>query len=96
TMGSEMILFSDIFMINKHHGCNTKCNKSTSANGGFPHLRKCSKCVCLDGYGGPLRDKRPPGCGEDLIAIADKQVVDLKLGMSPGLKNKFDFCNYMI
>ncbi|KAE9412677.1 hypothetical protein Angca_005494, partial [Angiostrongylus cantonensis] len=31
TMGSQLISFSDVYMINEHYECNAKCNKSTSA-----------------------------------------------------------------
>ncbi|KAE9420458.1 hypothetical protein Angca_010283, partial [Angiostrongylus cantonensis] len=99
TMGSELISFSDIFVVNEHHGCNEKCNKFTSAkcaNGGFPHPRNCSVCICPSGYGGVLCDRRPSGCGEDLVATAEKQLVDMKLGFGSQLRDQYDFCHYMI
>ncbi|KAE9421097.1 hypothetical protein Angca_010296, partial [Angiostrongylus cantonensis] len=99
TMGSRMISFSDIFMINEHHGCNAKCSKLKSAkcaNGGFPHPRNCSMCICPGGYGGALCDRRPPGCGEDLVATSEKQKVDFRLGGGFRLRDRFEFCNYMI
>ncbi|KIH66570.1 astacin [Ancylostoma duodenale] len=37
--------------------CNDK-NPAKCANGGFPHPRECSKCVCPSGYGGDLCDRR--------------------------------------
>ncbi|KAE9412646.1 hypothetical protein Angca_003791, partial [Angiostrongylus cantonensis] len=55
TMVSEIISFSDIYMINEHYGCNERCNKSTSAkceNEGYPHPRNCSMYICPSGYGG--------------------------------------------
>ncbi|KAE9420639.1 hypothetical protein Angca_007388, partial [Angiostrongylus cantonensis] len=99
TMGSELISFSDIFTINEHYGCNAKCNRSTSAkceNEGFPHPRNCSICICPGGYGGTLCDKRPPGCGRNLVATREKQLVDYKLGSASSIKDQFDFCNFMI
>ncbi|KAE9420616.1 hypothetical protein Angca_003314, partial [Angiostrongylus cantonensis] len=99
TMGSDLISFSDIFVINEHYGCNAICNKSTSAkcaNEGFPHPRNCSICICPSGYGGLLCDKRPLGCGEDLVATNKKQIVNRRLGFGSGLRDHFDFCNYMI
>ncbi|KAE9420652.1 hypothetical protein Angca_010258, partial [Angiostrongylus cantonensis] len=99
TMGSDLISFSDIFMINEHYGCNAKCNKSTSAkcvNEGFPHPRNCSTCICPSGYGGRLCDRRPPGCGRDLVAIRRKQIVNCSLGYGSDLRDQFHFCNYMI
>ncbi|KAE9412590.1 hypothetical protein Angca_010273, partial [Angiostrongylus cantonensis] len=99
TMGSELISFSDIFMINEHYGCNEKCNKSISAkcaNEGFPHPRNCSICICPGGYGGALCDRRPPGCGEDLTATRKKQTVTYRIGFGTRLRDQFNFCNYMI
>ncbi|KAE9412661.1 hypothetical protein Angca_010288, partial [Angiostrongylus cantonensis] len=99
TMGSELISFSDIFMVNEHYGCNKKCNNRTSVkceNEGFPHPRNCSTCICPSGYGGALCDRRPPGCGEDLVATSEKQLLIGKLGRGSALRDQFDFCNYMI
>ncbi|KAE9413861.1 hypothetical protein Angca_010268, partial [Angiostrongylus cantonensis] len=99
TMGSDLISFSDIFMINEHYGCNVKCNKSTSAkcvNEGYPHPRNCSICICPSGYGGPLCDRRPPGCGGDLVATSVEKVLIGSLGIGIGLRDQFTFCHYMI
>ncbi|KAE9415398.1 hypothetical protein Angca_006131, partial [Angiostrongylus cantonensis] len=99
TMGSHLISFSDIYMINEHYGCNARCNKSTSAkcaNEGYPHPRNCSICICPNGYGGALCDRRPPGCGEDLVATSERKSVVSRLGFGTGLKDEYDFCNYMI
>ncbi|KAE9420654.1 hypothetical protein Angca_010260, partial [Angiostrongylus cantonensis] len=99
TMGSDLISFSDIFMINEHYGCNAKCNKSTSAkcdNEGFPHPRNCSICICPSGYGGTLCDRRPPGCGADLVAKSSTQIVHYTLGNDTRARYQFEFCNYMI
>ncbi|KAE9416757.1 hypothetical protein Angca_010290, partial [Angiostrongylus cantonensis] len=76
TMGSPIVSFSDIFVVNERYGCNARCNKSTSAkclNEGFPHPRNCSICICPGGYGGALCDRRPSGCGEDLEATRRKR-----------------------
>ncbi|KAE9415875.1 hypothetical protein Angca_010292, partial [Angiostrongylus cantonensis] len=99
TMGSHMISFSDIFMINEHYGCNERCNKSNSAkcvNEGYPHPRNCSMCICPGGYGGTLCDRRPPGCGEYLTATNETQTVYYRLGSGSELRDLFDLCNYMI
>ncbi|KAE9414413.1 hypothetical protein Angca_006797 [Angiostrongylus cantonensis] len=99
TMGSDLISFSDVFMINEHYGCNEKCNKSTSAkcvNEGYPHPRNCSICICPRGHGGALCDRRPPGCGEDLVATRRKRTVVYRLGSGSDLRDQFDFCNYII
>ncbi|KAE9417407.1 hypothetical protein Angca_010251, partial [Angiostrongylus cantonensis] len=102
TMGSPMISFSDIYMINQHYGCNAICNKSTSANcvnEGYPHPRNCSMCICPSGYGGALCDRRafpPPGCGEYLVATSEKQTQVCRIGFGSNLRDHFIFCNYMI
>ncbi|KAE9413860.1 hypothetical protein Angca_010267, partial [Angiostrongylus cantonensis] len=99
TMGSELISFSDIFMINEHYGCNARCSKATSAkcaNEGYPHPRNCSTCICPSGYGGTLCDRRPPGCGEDLVAKNRTQNLIYGLGFGTSTRNQFNFCNYMI
>ncbi|KAJ1355111.1 Astacin (Peptidase M12A) [Parelaphostrongylus tenuis] len=99
TMGSDLLAFSDIYTINEHYGCNKKCSKSTSANctnGGFPHPRDCSICICPGGYGGALCDQRPSGCGADLTATPVEKLLVVNLGHGTGLRDEFDFCNYMI
>ncbi|KAE9412488.1 hypothetical protein Angca_010262, partial [Angiostrongylus cantonensis] len=99
TMGSDLISFSDIFMINEHYGCNAKCNKSISAkcaNDGYPHPRNCSMCICPSGYGGILCDRRPPGCGKDLFATNRMQKIACKVGTGTSTRIQFSFCNYMI
>ncbi|KIH59434.1 hypothetical protein ANCDUO_10336 [Ancylostoma duodenale] len=61
TLGSEMISFVDLYVLNQHYKCSEKCkNKPTAtcANGRFPHPHKCVKCICPSGYGGPLCDRR--------------------------------------
>ncbi|KAE9416756.1 hypothetical protein Angca_010289, partial [Angiostrongylus cantonensis] len=99
TMGSPIVSFSDIFVINERYGCNARCNKSTSAkclNEGFPHPRNCSICICPGGYGGALCDRRPPGCGKDLEATSMERSLAYRLGFGTGLRDRFDFCNYVI
>ncbi|KAK6044579.1 hypothetical protein COOONC_17916 [Cooperia oncophora] len=75
------------------------CPNATSAkcqNGGFPHPRKCSECICPSGYGGTLCDKRPPGCGDTLKATERKQIIVKRLGFGGGVRDEFEFCNYWI
>ncbi|KAL6743369.1 hypothetical protein Aduo_016414 [Ancylostoma duodenale] len=65
TMGSHLLSFLDLSMMNEHYKCKEKCPKSTSAqckNGGFPNPRNCKICICPSGFGGDVCDQRsPPG-----------------------------------
>ncbi|KAJ1370855.1 Astacin (Peptidase M12A) [Parelaphostrongylus tenuis] len=80
-----------------------KCSKESSAkceNGGFPHPRDCSKCICPSGYGGRLCNERPSGCGKILTATNEYQelwdVVGNKNYVHNGENDEFYFCNYWI
>ncbi|KHJ95567.1 shTK domain protein [Oesophagostomum dentatum] len=70
TMGSDMVSFYDVSMMNEHYNCKARCEaKGTNCqNGGFPNPNNCSICICPSGYGGTLCNERPPGCGETLTA----------------------------
>ncbi|VDM56948.1 unnamed protein product [Angiostrongylus costaricensis] len=57
-MGSDLIAFSDIFVVNEHYGCNGLSTSAKCVNEGFPHPRDCSTCICPSGYGGSLCDQR--------------------------------------
>ncbi|VDM60463.1 unnamed protein product [Angiostrongylus costaricensis] len=61
TLGSPIISFYEKLMMNMHYKCLDKCNAPSSAtckNGGFPHPRTCTRCICPSGYGGNLCDSR--------------------------------------
>ncbi|EYC15511.1 hypothetical protein Y032_0036g3184 [Ancylostoma ceylanicum] len=76
TMGSPMISFIDLSMMNKHYRCKAICKKKSSANcknGGFPHPRDCQKCICPGGYGGPLCDELPKDCDQGIEVVASKE-----------------------
>ncbi|PIO54034.1 hypothetical protein TELCIR_24611 [Teladorsagia circumcincta] len=99
SMGSQILSFIDKSMINDHYNCKAKCPKASSAkcqNGGFPHPRKCSECICPSGYGGALCDQRPTGCGQTLKAKESKQFLIDKLGFPSGVRDEFMFCNHWI
>ncbi|PIO53654.1 hypothetical protein TELCIR_25004 [Teladorsagia circumcincta] len=99
SMGSQILSFIDKSMINDHYNCKAKCPEATSAkcqNGGFPHPRKCSECICPSGYGGALCDQRPAGCGQTLKAKDNKQFLIDKLGFPSGVRDEFAFCNHWI
>ncbi|EYB81875.1 hypothetical protein Y032_0372g153 [Ancylostoma ceylanicum] len=77
TLGSPMISFIDLSLINEHYNCKRICTKTRNPakceNGGFPHPRDCSKCICPGGYGGRLCDKRPDDLGAILNATTGWQ-----------------------
>ncbi|KAJ1373972.1 Astacin (Peptidase M12A) [Parelaphostrongylus tenuis] len=76
TLGSYILSFYEKLMVNLHYKCLDKCPKESfdkCGNGGFPHPRDCSKCVCPSGYGGRFCKQRPPGCGKELTATDEWQ-----------------------
>ncbi|PIO55209.1 astacin, partial [Teladorsagia circumcincta] len=99
TLGSPFIGYYDLLMINKHYNCTDICkNKPSSCkNHGFPNPRDCNRCICPSGYGGPLCDRRPDGCGSELVATDKWQQFTDKLGEA-GDSPREDFmkCNYWI
>ncbi|VDO19008.1 unnamed protein product [Heligmosomoides polygyrus] len=61
TMGSDMVAFYDVSMMNEHYNCKALCQPVDSAkcqNGGFPNPNNCMVCVCPSGYGGILCNER--------------------------------------
>ncbi|WKY01453.1 hypothetical protein Q1695_015448 [Nippostrongylus brasiliensis] len=100
SMGSHMLSFFDIYTVNKHYNCFEKCankaNKAQCQNGGFPHPRDCSKCICPNGYGGTLCDQRPSGCGQDLQATERMQSLAVRVGYGNSMRDDFDLCHYWI
>ncbi|EYC33324.1 hypothetical protein Y032_0002g723 [Ancylostoma ceylanicum] len=102
TLGSHIISFYELLMLNKHYGCMARCKEATSAKckmGGFPHPRNCSKCICPSGYGGDFCDQRPEGCGAVLTATTTYKTLRDKLGNARAgqvAREDFMFCNYWI
>ncbi|KAK6725861.1 hypothetical protein RB195_004281 [Necator americanus] len=103
TLGSAIISFNDLFMVNTHYNCTKKCNPDTSAKcqmNGYPHPRNCAKCICPGGYGGDLCDKRPDdGCGEVLMANTSYQYQDVEVGdRNAGFNKRVELttCTYWI
>uniref|UniRef100_W6N977 Metalloendopeptidase n=1 Tax=Haemonchus contortus TaxID=6289 RepID=W6N977_HAECO len=77
TIGSQMISFYDLSMINTHYKCNVlrniaaKCTTGAKCvNGGKRNPKNCATCICPAGYGGALCNQRPAGCGAVLTAAA--------------------------
>ncbi|EYC32056.1 hypothetical protein Y032_0003g1374 [Ancylostoma ceylanicum] len=77
TMGSPLISFTDLAMVNKHHNCEDSCRgKPTEcANRGFPNPNNCDICVCPSGYGGDRCEDKPDKCGKVLNATEKWQTV---------------------
>ncbi|KAE9416986.1 hypothetical protein Angca_010281, partial [Angiostrongylus cantonensis] len=83
SLGSPFISFYEKLMVNLHYKCLEKCTEGSSAkceNGGFPHPRDCSRCICPSGYGGSLCNERPYGCGETLKATESYQTLSDTVG----------------
>ncbi|RCN34219.1 shTK domain protein [Ancylostoma caninum] len=102
TLGSPIISFYELLMINKHYDCTKNCDPATSAQckmGGFPHPRDCTRCICPSGYGGKLCDQKPAGCGSIYQATNQYQTLhdeigDKRAGQRP--REDMDFCYYWI
>ncbi|KAL6729222.1 hypothetical protein Aduo_000298 [Ancylostoma duodenale] len=98
TLGSPIISFYELLMINKHYGCDKNCKPEESAkckNGGFPHPRNCKTCICPSGYGGTLCGRRPDGCGAVYEATTEyKTFRDVVGNKTAGQRARedFDFC----
>ncbi|KAE9416984.1 hypothetical protein Angca_010279, partial [Angiostrongylus cantonensis] len=103
TLGSPFISFYDKLMVNLHYKCLDKCNEASSAkceNGGYPHPRHCSRCICPSGYGGNTCNERPPGCGKVLTATESYQELSDTVGQTNYDRNanndNFRMCYYWI
>ncbi|EYC12792.1 hypothetical protein Y032_0045g1090 [Ancylostoma ceylanicum] len=102
TLGSPIISFYELLMINRHYECTKNCDPNTSAQckmGGFPHPRDCTRCICPSGYGGQLCDQKPAGCGRTLRATAQYQSFHDEIGKRAAgqrPREDMDFCYYWI
>ncbi|CAJ0582221.1 unnamed protein product, partial [Mesorhabditis spiculigera] len=78
-MGSDIVAFYDVSMMNERYKCKANCPGTSSVtclNGGYPHPRNCQVCQCPRGYGGTNcgdRAQFPDGCGQYIKATAEKQ-----------------------
>lgn len=102
TLGSNRLSFLDYVMINDHYKCSELCDNKKRVlcrNGGEPHPKDCSKCICPDGYGGRLCDERPSGCGETLEASPEWQNFTFTIGKDEKrkeLRHKYEDCVHWI
>ncbi|KAJ1355354.1 Astacin (Peptidase M12A) [Parelaphostrongylus tenuis] len=87
----------------KYVSLGDRCNHESSAkseNGGFPHPRDCSKCICPSGYGGEPAMRAPSGCGKILTAASEYQELRDLVGRKDYDRNDenddFDFFDYWI
>ncbi|KAJ1370890.1 Astacin (Peptidase M12A) [Parelaphostrongylus tenuis] len=97
------VIWSENTCIDFKEDYRDKCTEGSSANcenGGFPHPRDCSKCICPSGYGGTLCNERPPGCGKILTATKEYQELSAVVGQKDynrnGDNDDFFFCHYWI
>ncbi|VDO23315.1 unnamed protein product [Haemonchus placei] len=100
TMGSDIVGFYDVSMMNEHYNCKVLCPRGSSAqcqNGGYPNPNNCSICNCPSGYGGNLCNERPDGCGESLKAGPDYTQLVSSIGDGTTRTNiDFAKCTYWI
>ncbi|PIO66543.1 hypothetical protein TELCIR_11742 [Teladorsagia circumcincta] len=98
TLGSHIIAFYDLLMINTYYNCTDSCKGASTRchNGGFAHPRNCSKCICPSGYGGKFCDERPTGCGRELMAGRRWKMLEGNLNGSEVGLDGYRRCNYWI
>uniref|UniRef100_A0A7I4YIT1 Zinc metalloproteinase n=1 Tax=Haemonchus contortus TaxID=6289 RepID=A0A7I4YIT1_HAECO len=97
TMGSHMVSFYDISMINYHYKCNAICatKGANCVNGGIRNPKNCNICICPAGYGGALCSLRPAGCGAVLTAAATWKERKVVLGEATNtdIRDPYSLCN---
>ncbi|KAK6732510.1 hypothetical protein RB195_016719 [Necator americanus] len=106
TIGSPMISFIDLLMVNKLYDCDKNCKgeatKANCTNNGFSHPQNCSKCICPGGYDGDLCNERPPlvtgnfgECGGDLNATSSWKIKFLMFANTKS-EGEYSTCTYWI
>uniref|UniRef100_A0A0N4W6B3 Zinc metalloproteinase n=1 Tax=Haemonchus placei TaxID=6290 RepID=A0A0N4W6B3_HAEPC len=98
TLGSPIISFIELSMLNEHYKCKEKCDPIRSVKcemGGFPHPRDCQKCICPGGYGGKRCTERPSGCGETIRATSKWTTLEDVVGNNRE-NDEFFTCNYWL
>ncbi|PIO70253.1 hypothetical protein TELCIR_07905, partial [Teladorsagia circumcincta] len=101
TLGSLLVSFYDILMMNELYNCTGRCKKEDSKkcrNHGFAHPRDCSKCICPSGYGGDFCDKRPDICGQELNATRNwtRLITANSSNMTAGDEDGYKKCVYWL
>nr|CDJ85777.1 Peptidase M12A domain containing protein [Haemonchus contortus] len=99
TLGSQVVSFYDIRMINWFYKCNAPCNGlATTAkcvNGGVPNPRACTTCLCPPSYGGTLCGQRKAGCGATLAAGTAWKSRNITVGSTATtiIRDVYSMCN---
>ncbi|EYC32077.1 hypothetical protein Y032_0003g1388 [Ancylostoma ceylanicum] len=100
TMGSPFVSFADILLVNAHYNCSDICRGRTPPkchNNGFQDPRNCNKCVCPGGYGGPLCQEKPEGCGIEINAKTSDEWTEIKLEtLNSDNNGKYNICTSSI
>ncbi|PIO57775.1 hypothetical protein TELCIR_20805, partial [Teladorsagia circumcincta] len=98
TLGSRVIGFYDLLMMNMYYNCTDVCKDAPTRchSGGFAHPRDCSKCICPSGYGGRFCRKRPPGCGRTLRAKKEWETLEDPLNSTEVEGDGYTRCTYWI
>ncbi|CAJ0917051.1 unnamed protein product, partial [Mesorhabditis belari] len=96
-MGSYIVGFYDVAMMNTHYKCTAKCTTgATCLNGGIRNSRACNTCLCPAGWSGATCNTRPTGCGSSLTAKAAVQSITIGAGTAGVNLVDFTTCNYLI
>ncbi|KAH7703416.1 metalloprotease 1 precursor, partial [Aphelenchoides avenae] len=106
TMGSRIApSFLDVLVMNKYYQCTDRCKTSQTKcqNGGYPHPRDCSRCICPWGFGGTLCNERELAsngsttCGETIQAESGWNQLSVYIGEKV-MEQKPDFtsCHWHI
>uniref|UniRef100_A0A912MKL3 Zinc metalloproteinase n=1 Tax=Haemonchus contortus TaxID=6289 RepID=A0A912MKL3_HAECO len=99
TLGSQVISFYDVRMINWFYKCNAPCNGLTTTakcvNGGVPNPRACTTCICPNGYGGTLCGQRKAGCGATFAAGTAWKSRNITVGSTATttIRDTYTMCN---